>query len=45
MKIMMMKELCAKEQIKKLVWTHEVKKLRMLDEEEEEEEDGDESNR
>jgi hypothetical protein len=32
--------------MKKLVWTHEVKKLRMLDEEEEEEEeDGDESNR
>jgi hypothetical protein len=30
--------------MKKLVWTHEVKKLRMLDEEEEEE-DGDESNR
>jgi hypothetical protein len=30
--------------MKKLVWTHEVKKLRMLDEEEEEE-DGDESSR
>jgi hypothetical protein len=29
--------------MKKLVWTHEVKKLRMLDEEEEE--DGDESSR